>query len=182
MSKARVAMASSQQYPISGNCEVDEIMIGGHSPGKPGRGAKNKKKVSVVVQKDYKGGIHRAYAVQIENFSTQQLEKIFDSHISKEAKVDTDLWRSYTPLAKEWNITQSKSKPSENFITVHRFIQQLKSWIRGIYHWISLDHIQGYLDEFCFRLNRHLFKDTIFNSLVNRMMDHQPVSKALLIL
>jgi hypothetical protein len=52
--------------------------------------------------------------------------------IGKEAKVDTDLWRSYTPLSEEWNITQSKSEPTENFNTVHRFIQQLKSWIRGI--------------------------------------------------
>lgn len=182
MSKVRRAMASSQQNPISGNCEVDEILIGGKSPGKRGRGAKNKKKVSVVVENDIKGGIHRAYAVKIEDFSTRQLEKIFNNHISKEAKVATDLWRSYTPLSEEWNITQSKSKPTENFITIHRFIQQLKSWIRGIYHWISEDHIQGYLDEFCFRLNRHLFKDTIFNTLVNRMMDHQPVSKDLLVL
>ncbi len=177
MYKVRKAMAGSRQHPIEGRCEVDEIMIGGHRKGKPGRGAKNKKKVSIVVERDNKGGIHRSYGVKIENFSTQQLQKIFDGHIDKEAKVETDLWRSYTPLAKQWNITQSKSRPTENFITVHRFIQQLKSWIRGIYHWISQDHLQGYLDEFCFRLNRHLIKGSIFNILVNRMMDCQPVQR-----
>ena len=182
MSKVRKAMASSQQYPIEGSCEVDEILIGGHRTGKRGRGAENKKKVSVVVEKDYKGGIHRAYAVKIKDFSTLQLKKIFNWHISKEAKVDTDLWRSYTPLAEEWNISQSKSQPSENFNTVHRFIQQLKSWIRGIYHSISQDYLQGYLDEYCFRLNRHLFKDAIFNTLVNRMVNHQPVPLAFLTL
>lgn len=69
MSKVRKAMASSGQHPIVGSCEVDEIMIGGHCTGKPGRGSK--KKVSVVVEKDNKGGIHRAYAVKIGNFSTQ---------------------------------------------------------------------------------------------------------------
>ena len=53
-------------------------------------GAKNKKKVSVVVEKDHKGGIQRAYAVKIEDFSTQQLVKVFDRQISKEAQVDTD--------------------------------------------------------------------------------------------
>ncbi len=78
MFKVRKAMASSEQYPLEGNCEVDEIMIGGHRRGKPGRGAQNKKKVSVVVDKDHKGGIQRAYAVRIEDFSTQQLVKIFD--------------------------------------------------------------------------------------------------------
>jgi transposase-like protein len=177
MYKVRKAMAGSGQHPIEGRCEVDETLIGGHRKGKPGRGAKNKKKVSIVVERDNKGGIHRSYGVKIEDFSTQQLQKIFDSHIDKEAKVETDLWRSYTPLAKQWNITQSKSKPTENFITVHRFIQQLKSWIRGIYHWISQDHLQGYLDEFCFRLNRHLIKGSIFNILINRMMDHRPVQR-----
>ena len=80
--------------------------------------------------------------------------------------------------SKEWNISQSKSQPTENFITVHRFIQQLKSWIRGIYHWVSDNHLQAYLDEFCFRFNRHLFKDSIFNTLVNRMMKHNPELKA----
>ena len=90
MFKVRNAMASSEQYPLEGNCELDEIMIGGHRRGKPGRGAKNKKKVSVVVEKDHKGGIQRAYAVKIEDFSTQQLVKVFDRHISKEAPVDTD--------------------------------------------------------------------------------------------
>lgn len=182
MSKVRKAMASSRQYPVQGSCEVDEIMIGGHRKGKPGRGAKNKKKVSIVVEKDKRGGICRAYGVKIDNFSTLQLRKIFDSHIDKGAEVDTDLWRSYTPLTKQWNITQSKSKPAENFITIHRFVQQLKSWLRGIYHSVSQVHIQGYLDEFCFRLNRHLFKDSIFSALLNRMMHHHPVTRESLIL
>ena len=181
MSKVRKAMASSQRHPISGDCEVDEILIGGKKSGKRGRGAKNKKKASVVVENDSRGRIYRAYAVKIDDFSTHQLEKIFHRHISKQANVNTDLWRSYTPLSKEWNITQSKSNPTENFITIHRFVQQLKSWLRGTYHWVSENYLQGYLDEFCFRLNRHLFKDRIFNMLVNRMMNHHPVPKALLI-
>ena len=73
--------------------------------------------------------------------------------------IETDLWKGYAPLMNEWNIKQFKSNPPNNFITVHRFIQQLKSWIRGIFHWVSDGHLQGYLDEFCFRLNRHLFKE-----------------------
>lgn len=181
MSKVRKAMGSSGQYPIQGNCEVDEILIGGHRSGKPGRGAEAKKKVSVVVEKDIRGGITRAYALKIQDFSTGQLRRIFDLHLAKDAQVETDLWRAYTPLTEEWNIKQFKSNPPENFITVHRFIQQLKSWIRGIFHWVSDNYLQGYLDEFCFRLNRHLFKNNIFNILVYRMMEHSPVFRRNLI-
>lgn len=181
MAKVRKAMASSGQYPITGTCEVDEILIGGKREGKPGRGAAGKKKVSIVVEKDGRGGIKRAYGVKIVDFSTVELRKIFDQHIDSEAKVETDLWKSYQPLKGSWNITQSKSSPTENFQTIHRFIQQLKSWIRGIYHHISNVHLQGYLDEFCFRMNRHLFREGNFNRLTVRMMEHEPITRLKLV-
>jgi len=177
MSKVRNAMASSGQHPLSGTCEVDEILIGGKREGKPGRGAAGKKKASIVVEKDARGNIKRAYGLRIANFSTQELRKIFERHIDSDARVETDLWRSYTSLSNSWNITQMKSNPTENFQTIHRFIQQLKSWIRGIYHKVSDGYLQGYLDEYCFRINRHLHKDTNFNTLLNRMMAHEPMPR-----
>lgn len=177
MSKVRNAMASSGQYPLTGSCEVDEILIGGKREGKPGRGAAGKKKASIVVEKDAKGNIKRAYGLRIANFSTQELRKIFDQHIDIDAQVETDLWRSYTSLAKSWKISQSKSNPPENFQTIHRLIQQLKSWIRGIYHKVSDAHLQGYLDEFCFRINRCLHKETNFHTLLKRMMANQPMPR-----
>lgn len=181
MTKARKAMTSSGSHPLTGSCEVDEILIGGKREGKPGRGAAGKKKVALVVEKDGRNGIKRAYGVKIANFSTLELQKIFDLHIDKNASVQTDLWKGYGPLKETWQITQSKSNPKENFQTIHRFIQQLKSWIRGIFHKVSDEYLQGYLDEFCFRMNRHLFKETNFSSLLNRMMSHQPVCRAKLI-
>lgn len=175
MFKVRKAMASSGRHPLSGSCEVDEILIAGKKEGKPGRGAGGKRKASIVVEKDSKGGVKRAYGLRIADFSTQELRKIFDRPIALDAQVETDLWRSYTLLANSWKISQSKSNPAENFKTIHRFIQQLKSWIRGIYHKVSDKYLQGYLDEFCFRINRHLHKETNFNTLLNRMMAHQPL-------
>lgn len=182
MSKTRKAMSSSGAHPLEGVCEVDEILIGGKQEGKRGRGAQGKKKASILIEKDNKGGIKRAYGVKIDDFSTKELRKIFDKHISEKAKIDTDLWRSYTPLKQEWNIEQTKSDPKQNFQSIHRFIQQLKGWIRGVFHTIKNQYLQEYLDEFCFRFNRHLFRENIFNDLLNRMMTHQPVPRTKLIL
>ena len=182
MSKVRKVMSSTRDYPLEGVCEVDEILIGGKQEGKRGSGAKGKKKASILIEKDSKGGIKRAYGMKIENFSTKELRKIFDKHISKKAKVDADLWRAYTPLKKEWEIEQSKSNPKKNFQSIHRFIQQVKGWIRGIFHKINDRYLQGYLDEFCFRLNRHLFRNTIFHTLVNKMMNQQAITRTQLIL
>lgn len=182
MSKVRKAMSSSRNYPLDGRCEVDEILIGGHKSGKPGRGALGKKKACIVVEKSNKGGVKRAYGLKVANFSTLELTKLFEKHIDSKAKVETDLWRSYQPLKESWDISQSKSEPQKNFQTIHRFIQQLKSWMRGIFHKVTDGYLQGYLDEFCFRLNRHLNKDTIFHTLTERMIKHQPVPKSKLIL
>ncbi len=174
MSKVRKAMGSSERHPLEGDCEVDECYIGGSEQGKTGRGSEKKKKVAVAIEKSGKYGIKRAYAISIKNCSSIELKKIFDKHISKTAEVNTDKWKGYSPLIGEYNIVQEKSDPKVNFIQTHRFIQGLKSTIRGIYHHISEKHIQGYMDEYCYRFNRHGSKETIFDNLVQRMMSKQP--------
>jgi hypothetical protein len=177
MHKVRKAMASSCQYPLTGGCEVDEAIVGQKIPGKRGRGALKKKKISVVIEKSDKGGIKRAYAMSIPDFSTKSLRAIFDLHIDKKAKkIDTDKWKGYSALIKEWDIVQSKSKPGENFNLMHRFIQQLKGWLRGIHHHTSQQHLQKYLDEYCYRFNRHAHKESMFDNLINRMVTHNPVN------
>ena len=182
MHKVRKAMASSGQHPIIGDCEVDEALFGEKTSGKRGRGAEKKKKVSIVIEKAKKGGISRAYARSISSFSAVELAKIFDLHIDKKVKqIDTDEWKGYLPLMKEWNITQTKSDPGNNFNLMHRFIQQLKGWLRGIHHHASKAYMQAYLDEYCYRFNRHGFRDSIFHNLVNRMVIHRPVCHQLLI-
>lgn len=182
MHKVRKAMASSAQYPLKECCEVDEALFGGKVSGKRGRGALKKKKVSIVIEKTKTGGISRAYAMRIADFSATELRKIFDAHIDKSSEtIDTDKWKGYVPFMGEWNIIQTKSRPGENFNLMHRFIQQLKGWLRGIHHHASEKHIQGYLDEYCYRFNRHGSKNTIFQNLMDRMVMHKPVSYKLLL-
>jgi len=173
--KVRVAMESSKDYPMEGNVEVDEAFIGQQEEGNVGRGAVEKAQIVVAVEKNGGIGVKRVYAQVIENASTEQLKKIFDDHISPDAKVLTDKWKGYSPLAEHYNITQEKSEPDKNFLVMHRIIQQLKSWIRGIHHSVNKDFLQGYLDEFCYRINRSITKDSIFNNLVLRMIKHQPI-------
>ena len=89
----------------------------------------------------------------------------------------TDKWKGYSPLAEIYNITQEKSEPDKNFKVMHRCIQQLKSWIRGTHHSIDHRYLQGYLDEFCYRINRSIHKETIFDNLVGKMINTPYKSK-----
>ncbi len=41
-----------------------------------------------------------------------------------------------------------------------------------MYSWVSKKHFQKYLDEYSYRINRSIHKQTIFDNLINRMTDH----------
>ena len=53
--------------------------------------------------------------------------------------------------------------------------------LRGIYSWFSEFNIDRYLAEYSFRINRSQNKDTIFNSLIKRMLKREPIFQPLLI-
>ena len=52
---------------------------------------------------------------------------------------------------------------------------QVKSWLRAIPTHVSKWHIQAYFDEFCFRINRSQFKDSISHKTITRMIEAEPV-------
>ena len=101
-------------------------------------------------------------------------------YISKTAQVTTDQWKGYKPI-KDYNITQIPSNNGKNFPTLHKVIHQVKSWIRGIYSWVSEFNIDRYLAEYSFRINRSQSKETIFNRLMKRIVEGSPISQSQLV-
>jgi len=182
MHKVREAMKSSENNPMSGNVNIDEFVIGGKEEGKVGRSYNvKKKKVICAVELTDDGKVKRMYSMKIDNYSSKELRKMFDAHISKEAKITTDQWKGYRPLMSKYGITQIESNGGLNFKALHTMIHQVKSWIRTTYSWVSLHNINRYLDEFCYRINRSQMKKNIFNNLVRRMVDADKVTQAELI-
>ena len=100
---------------------------------------------------------------------------IFINHISREAKIVTDKWRGYKPIAKAYDITQIESNNGLNLKALHTMIHQVKSWIRTTYSWVSESNINSYFNEFCFRINRSQNKETIFNNLITKMVDKDKI-------
>ena len=182
MMKVREAMSSSGNNPMDGDVHVDEFVIGGKDPGKTGRSYSGKKKKAVTaVQLTEDGKVKRMYAMKIEDFSAQSLQYIFVNHISRDAKVVTDQWRGYRPISKAYDITQIKSNGGLNFKALHTMIHQVKSWIRTTYSWVSEYNLNRYFNEFCFRINRSQTKATIFNNLVNKMVNSNIIYQTKLI-
>ena len=126
------------------------------------------------------GKVKRFYALKIPDFLEKSLRTIFDKHIDKTAYITTDEWKGYRPI-KDFNITQIPSNNGKNFPTLHKIIHQVKSQIRGIYSWVSEFNIDRYLAEYSFRINRSQSKETIFNSLIKRMLEREPIFQSQLV-
>ena len=177
MHKVREAMKSSGNNPIDGIVDVDEFVVGGYEESKQGRSYDSKKKKSVcAVELTNDGKVKRFYALKIKDFSAKSLSRIFEKHISKEAKITTDNWKGYKPISKDYNITQIPSGSGANFKALHTLIHQIKTWIRTTYSWVSEGNIERYFNEFSYRINRSQNKNTIFNNLIKRMVKSENIT------
>ena len=170
--KVMAAMSSFNTYKMDGKVEVDETFVGGKEKVRRGRSKGTKRLVAVGIQKKGKG-ISRAYLREIKDAGVKQLQPFFLDHISKDAKITTDGWRSYTSLKKKsWDITQEKSNNGKNFDCMHRFIMTFKAWLRGIFG--SVRDLQPYMDEYVFKFNRNKMGGKIFNTILKRMVNYPP--------
>ncbi|MEO8962938.1 MAG: hypothetical protein ABI325_13715 [Ginsengibacter sp.] len=60
----------------------------------------------------------QAYGKLINDYSSKELEKIFDAHISKkDEQVRTDKWTGYSPLKSKWNIEMIKSEKGKSSLS-----------------------------------------------------------------
>lgn len=173
--KVMRAMKSSGRHKIKGKAEADETVVGGQEEGAKGR--KNNKKKLVVFAIERKGkGVSRMYGKVIKQSSSKELGAFLKSVLEKDASIKTDKWRGYQPLGKEFsNLQQIESgNKGNNFPDLHRAIMGFKGWLRGMHH--RVEHLQAYIDEYCYRFNRSFMKEGIFDNLLVRMVKAPPVT------
>lgn len=177
--KIQLAMGQEELPGLIDMVEVDEFVTGGPKKQAQGRSLGKKSIALLGVQKNItrKGeiGIKKAFCQAIEGYSSEDFRPFFSERISKKAKVKTDKWSGYLPLRDEYNIRQVYSKSGQNFKELHKFIMNIKSWLRGIHHRVSPWHFQGYLDEFCFRYNYKFSKKLAWEILIEEMVWTYPV-------
>jgi hypothetical protein len=174
--KVQQAMTSSRVHKLLGVVHVDEFLIGEYEEGKTGRSGESKKKLVIVALEilEERGGVGRAYAQVIERASGKEFRPFFETYIDKDAHIVTDEWKGYLPLKKDYpNLEQIPSKKGRNFKQLHIHIMNIQGWLRGIHHHCSKERLQGYLDEYHFRYNRRAFMESIFDLLIERMMNSE---------
>lgn len=176
LQKIRIALGRrNKDYVLEGSIEVDECM---HAvielseeanaedhQSKTGRGAN---KAKILVMTSYEEGEDRwghkmkylknAVMEVIDDFSAKSLAEPMKKWISKHSKIYTDKFRSYLPIKKQFPNIDMKVSSGElaeiNLPIVHQTIGNFKGDLIGIHRSVSQLHLQNYLDEFCYKLNR----------------------------
>jgi transposase-like protein len=158
--KLRAAMVRRERDRLLGPVEVDEAWIGGQDPDSLG-GRHTNSKAIVAVAAEVRGRslgrirMRRIYATDGANLLT-----FIDDVVAPGSLVHTDAWQGYAGLPSrgfdhQKTSLRSKKAASELLPRVHLVVSLLKRWLLGTHQGaVSDDHLDYYLDEFCFRFNR----------------------------
>lgn len=146
--------------PLSGVVEADETYVGGKERNrkrqdkqkKTGRGT-DKTPVVVLVQR---GGSARSF--RMANVTGLELKGAIRRHVSPEARIMTDSFKSYRGLHKEFASHEYVSHSDGEYVRgdAENYFSILKRGIDGTYHHISEAHLPRYLAEFDFRYNNRI--------------------------
>jgi transposase-like protein len=159
--KIRHAMSDRDAtYKLAGLIEMDDSYFGTrHAEGKRGRGADKKSKVIVSVQlNDDENPIFAAMKV-VPKVDGDNIKITATDTVKQGSTIKTDGWPAYNAV-KEQGFQHEKvvigdpKKASELLPWVHTIIANCKGVLRGTHHGVSAKHLQRYLAEFCYRLNR----------------------------
>ena len=179
--KLRSALGRRTGQLLKGVVEADEAFVGGsRSGGKRGRGAPNKSIVVVMVeQREHTAG--SAALEIVPDASWETLGPTVRGQIEgANTTVVTDGHRGYSPLQSagvdhEATTLATPHAASEVLPWAHTIISNLKAWLRGTFRGVSHKHLDRYLKEFTYRLNRRWNEDKLFYYLTRRAVEGKPL-------
>ena len=185
--KLRAGMVRPDQDRIGGrrgeHVELDEALIGGRTRGK-GRGVHDKVLVACAVEVRQRrpgtklekrtGGRYagRVRLAVVPDRSAASLCGFVECAVVPGTSLVTDDWSSYASLAKRGYkhlavAERGDPQMAEQYLPIiHLVFANLKTWLNGIHHGVSHQHLQAYLNEFTFRFNRRLYPFNAFRSLL----------------
>ena len=185
--KLRAAMVRPDQDRIGGKpeeiVEADETWIGGRTRGK-GRGihdmilvagaveVRQRKRTSSLNKRKTGRYAGRVRLAVVPDRNAKSLAGYIEGAVVPDASIITDDWSGYATLEKRGFLHTAAAERgdmqvAETFLPIiHLVFSNLKTWLRGVHHGVSPQHLQAYLDEFTFRFNRRFYPFNAFRSLL----------------
>ena len=169
--RIRAMMADKHPEMLSGTIEADETFIGGRRANKhkkvreelnkKGHGYVDKQPVFAMVNRET--GEVRNHV--IEKADGKTLQPIIMTQVVKGATIITDTFGGYKGLDNHFK-HETLNHMQDEFVrgnfhtnTIEGYFSLLKRGIIGIYHQVSVKHLDRYCDEFTYRYNTRKVKD-----------------------
>lgn len=171
----RKLMATADGFEmLQGHVEADEAYVGGHRPGKRGRGAEGK--TIVMGLKEREG---RIVTEVIPNVKKATLRDVVLRNIAEGTIVSTDELMSYgllegdgyqhgqvTHSQKLWSYYDYRHDVTHHTNNVESFWRLFKKSIAGTHIHVSAKYMDRYLKEFTFRSNHRAMENAMFDLLI----------------
>ncbi len=180
--RIRKAMEELNAPPLGGAgkiVEIDEARIGGRKLRKGTQAGINNKVKIIGIAERY-GKVHMQ---TIKDGTLSTLKPIFDSKLHPDTKkFVTDSASAYghlLPKEKHEATSHKDDLVEKGFVanqTVENAFSLFKRGIVGSYHKLSKDHLDSYLQEFCWRYNRRAMQPWMFQTLLRELVTKKPMT------
>ncbi len=152
---------------LGNTVEIDETHIGGEAKNKhESKKKKNETGGTIHEQTPVLGMRERGgnvIAIVVEDKRKETLLPIIGANVIADSTVMTDEFMAYRNLSPLYN-HMTVNHGAKQYINgmahtngIENFWSHLKRGVDGIYHWVSKDHLQSYVDEFTLRFNTRKF-------------------------
>jgi len=179
------SMLVQDDEPFSGNVEADETYVGGNwkwrKGPKQGRGTRNKDVVFGVAQRGENGNSGKVKATVVPHNDAASLIPEVQKRVVPESMIFTDELRSYIRLPELGYGHERVSHSTKVWVrgdahtnTIEGFWSLMKRGIGGVYHGVSTEHLQSYLDEYVFRYNNRDAERGMFHAFLGRIVKVAP--------
>jgi len=185
--KIRNAMGQRDgMYLLQGSVEMDDAFFGAPSEGgKRGRGT-DKTPVVIGLSLGENNRPEYVRAQVIETVDGESLLEFAEKTVMKGSEIRSDGYPSYNKLSKNGyrlvsEVFDPKEKP-EHMKWLHVIVSNIKTFLLGTYHGIGSEHMQAYLDEFCYRFNRRGWQSQLFPRTLAACLTTRPFPRKFLVM
>ena len=167
---------------LEGRVEMDDVHLGGHRPGKRGRGAAGKQPFVAAVSTTDDRRPRKIKLLPVKGFRKKEVKKLVAEHLASTSRLVTDGLRCWTAAAEagleHTPIVTGSGKQAAGwspFKWVNTTLGNVKAAITGTYRSVSPEHAGRYLGSFAWRYNRRFQLTSLIPRLVHSAVRTSPL-------
>ena len=173
---------------LDGRVEMDDAYLGGHRPGRRGRGAAGKQPFVAAVSTSDDRRPRKMKLLPVKGFRKREVKRLIAEHLASAGRLVTDGLSCWTAAAEAGLEHRAMATGSGRraagwspFKWVNTALGNVKAAITGTYRQISPKHAGRYLGSFAWRYNRRFQLDSLIPRLVHSAVRTAPLPYATLV-